>query len=134
MVEALPDSEIHVIRTDVSIGHSDAVQPIRLTDRGDGDGPLFKVVDNDQLYPYRAKELLKRLDELLGPKTVGSYDVLLARRAHKVDSNPNFSYQGRFGTRQYSEAFVEFLMDEYARDGQCFQKLRDASRLRSAKT
>jgi len=132
VVEAPTDSEIHVIRTDVSIGHSDAVQPIRLTDRGDG--PLFKVVDNDQLYPYRAKELLKRLDELLGPKTVGSYDVLLGRRAHKVDSNPNFSYQGRFGSRQYSEAFVEFLMNEYARDGQCFQKLRDASRQRSAKS
>jgi hypothetical protein len=132
VVEAPAGSEIHVVQADVSVGHSDSTQQIRLTDQGNG--PLFRVVDNDQLYPYRTKELLKRLDDLLGPKKIGSYDILMARRAHSVDSNPNYSYQGRFGSRQYSEAFVEFLASEYSGDEQCFQKLRDASRLRGVKT
>ena len=132
VVEAPSGSEIHVVQADVAAGHSGVARPIRLTDRDDG--PLFKVVDNDQLYPYRAKELLKRLEQLLGPKKIGSYDVLMARRAHLVDSKPNYSYQGRFGSRQYSEAFVEFLQSEYQRDGQCFHKLRETSRAQSAKT
>jgi hypothetical protein len=127
VVEAPSDSEIRVVQADVSVVRSDSAQPIRLTDRGDG--PIFKVVDNDQLYPYRAKELLKRLHDLVGPKQISSYDIRLARRTHQVDSNPNYSYQGRFGSRQYSEAFVEFLVSEYRRDHQCFHKLREISRL-----
>ena len=130
VVTAPAGSQIQVVQGAVALTRSEGAQPMRLTDRGDG--PLFKVVDNDQLYPYRTKELLKRLDELLGPKKISSYDIQVARRHHNVDSNPNYSYQGRFGSRQYSDAFVEFLVNEQTRDAQCFQKLREEVRLRRA--
>jgi hypothetical protein len=66
-----------------------------------GDGPTFKVVDNDQLYPYRSKELIAKLSQVLGPKVASPYDILLVRKRYEVDANPNFSHKGRFGTRQY---------------------------------
>lgn len=132
VVAAPAGSRVQVVQDAVALTGSEGAQPIRLTDSGDG--PLFKVVDNDQLYPYRAKELLRRLDELLGPKKISSYDIQLARRHHNVDGNPNYSYRGRFGSRQYSEAFVEFLVNQQSNDPQCFQKLRDQTRLRKSHT
>jgi hypothetical protein len=130
VVAAPAGSQVQVIQDAVALTGSEGAQSIRLTDSADG--PLFKVVDNDQLYPYRTKELLRRLDELLGPKKISSYDVQLARRHHNIDANPNYSYRGRFGSRQYSEAFVEFLINQHSSDPQCFQKLRDQLRLRKS--
>jgi hypothetical protein len=84
------------------------------------------VVDNDQLYPYRVTELLKRLAEVIGSKVANSFDIQQVRKHHEIDDNPNFSHKGRFTTRQYSETFVE-----YNKDNQFFQKARDACRARN---
>lgn len=128
VVEAPEGSEIHVVKASVSLDGSAGAQPIRLTHTGDG--PEFKVIDNDMLYPYRSKELLAKLKEALGAKSVSVHDVLLVRRAHNVDTNPNFSHKGNFGTRQYSDAFVGWLVAEYRQDGQFFQKVRNDARAR----
>jgi hypothetical protein len=130
VVEAPPGSEIKVIQTSVSLlPQSPDTQHIRLTNKGDG--PEFKVVDNDQLYPYRVTELLKRLAEVLGSKVANSFDIQQVRKHHKIDDNPNFSHKGRFTTRQYSEALVEWTASEYNKDKQFFQKARDACRTRN---
>jgi hypothetical protein len=126
VVEAPSGSEIHVVQTAVAVDQSGATQKIRLT--SDGSGPEFKVVDNDQLYPYRAKELLARLVEAIGPKVASTYDIQLVRKIHAIDENPNYSHKGKFGTRQYSDAFIEWLTVEYTRDSQFFQKCRLAAR------
>jgi hypothetical protein len=130
VVEAPPGSEIQVVQTAVSlVSPGPDTQNIRLTHTGDG--PEFKVVDNDQLYPYRVTELLKRLAEVIGSKVANSFDIQQVRKHHEIDDNPNFSHKGRFTTRQYSETFVEWIASEYNKDNQFFQKTRDACRARN---
>jgi hypothetical protein len=130
VVEAPPGSEIQIVQTAVSlVPPSPDTQNIRLTNAGDG--PEFKVVDNDQLYPHRVTELLKRLAEVIGSKVANSFDIQQVRKCHEIDDNPNFSHKGRFTTRQYSEAFIEWIASEYSKDQQFFQKSREACRVRN---
>jgi hypothetical protein len=128
VVEAPPGSEIHVMQAAVTVSNADSAQPIRLTTSGEG--PEFRVVDNDQVYPYRAKELMKKIDELLGPRVATTYDLQVVRKQFDIDSNPNFSHKSKFGTRQYSDAFVEWLVGEYRRDNHLFQRARETARAR----
>ena len=127
VVEAPSDAEIHVVRTAVAVDQSGAGQKIRLS--SDGSGPEFKVIDNDQLYPYRSKELLAKLTDIVGSKAASSYDIQIVRRAYAIDENPNYSHKGKFGTRQYSDAFVDWLVSQYSADDQFFQRCRSAARV-----
>lgn len=128
VVEAPAGSEVQVVQSAITLrdARSDAAQPIRLT--ATGEGPEFRVVDNDQVYPHRAKEVLQKLSELLGHKVATSYDLQIVRKQFDIDTNPNFSHKGRFGTRQYSDAFIEWIVGQHGQDSQFFQKAREAVR------
>jgi hypothetical protein len=127
VVKAPEGSQVQIVQQAVSlIPASGDTQTIRLTTGGEG--PEFRVVDNDQLYPYRAKELVERLKRIIQPRVVTSYDVQVVRKVHGVDENPNFSHKGKFATRQYSEAFVEWVAEEYEKDASFFERARSASK------
>lgn len=126
VVEAPAGSEVHVVKATVAVSKAETAQPIRLT--SSGEGPEFRVVDNDQVYPYRATELMRKLDELLGPKVATSYHIQLVRKQFGIDTNPNYSHKGKFGTRQYSDAFLEWVVEHYRKDNHFFQKVREAAR------
>jgi hypothetical protein len=126
VVHAPEGSQVQIVQQAVSLGSvAEDTQKIRLTTGGEG--PEFRVVDHDQLYPYRAKELVGRLRETI-EASVSGYDIQVVRRMHGVDENPNFSHKGKFATRQYSEAFVEWVSEEYRKDNAFFQKARSASK------
>jgi Schlafen, AlbA_2 len=125
VVQAPPEAEVKIVTPAVSLG-KEVGQAIRLTTKAEG--PEFRVVDNDQLYPHRAKELKQRLSEVLGPSVATPYDIQLVRKQFGIDENPNFSYRGKFGTRQYSEAFVDWLAEHYQKDQQFFHKVRELAR------
>ena len=127
VVKAPEGAQVQILQQAVSlIAATDDTQKIRLTTGGEG--PEFRVVDHDQLYPYRAKELVERLKGIIQTKAVSSYDIQVVRKVHGVDNNPNFSHKGKFATRQYSEAFVEWVADEHKKDSSFFQKARRASK------
>jgi hypothetical protein len=125
VVQAPPESRVQIVDTTVSLAR-EGDQVIRLSTKGEG--PEFRVIDNDQLYPYRAKELKQRVSDVLGANVASPYDFQCVRKAFEIDENPNFSYKGKFGSRQYSEAFVEWLAEQHRRDAQFFQKAREVTR------
>ena len=55
-----------------------------------------------------------------------SHDVLSVRRAHNIDeqTRPEFIHRPRFGWYQYSNAFVQWLIEQYERDTEFFAKAR----------
>ena len=127
VVKAPEGSQVQIVQQAVALmPATDDTQKIRLT--VGGEGPEFRVVDNDQLYPYRAKELVEQLKKKIQPRTVTSYDIQVVRKVHGIDNNPNFSHKGKFATRQYSEAFVEWVAGEYSKDSSFFEKARIASK------
>jgi hypothetical protein len=107
----------------------DAV-PIRLTN--DENAPTLSVMQADKLYPYRLKELVKRLAERMGGQPViGTHDLQCVRRVHKIDDNPMFTYQAQHSPRKYTEAFVDWLLSKYAEDPNFFKQARELVRMRN---
>lgn len=104
---------------------------IRLTN--DANAPTLSVMQADKLYPYRQKELVKRLAERLeGRVTVSGHDLQCVRRMHQVDDDPMLSYAAQHSPRKYTEAFVDWLVEQLSADPLFFQKARDAMRSRTA--
>lgn len=90
---------------------------IRLTT--DPHAPLYGQVDPDQSHPYRQKEVIAETNERLdGHRSVNAFDVLSVRRVYEIteESRPEFVHVPKFGSPQYSDAFVDWLVEQDARD------------------
>jgi hypothetical protein len=93
---------------------------IRLTT--DPHAPLYGQVDPDQSHPYRQKEVIREVNVRLGEGTVNAFDVLSVRRVHAIteETRPEFVHVPKFGSPQYSDAFVDWLAAEYQLDPEFF--------------
>jgi hypothetical protein len=109
---------------------------IRLTT--DPHAPLYGQVDPDQSHPYRQKEVISEVNARLGEGAVNAFDVLSVRRVHAIseETRPEFVHVPKFGSPQYSDAFVDWLVTERQRDPRFFEQAKTsylASRPRRAR-
>ena len=98
---------------------------IRITT--DENAPLYRAVDWDVTHPYRQTELVPQVSERLPEGvTFNSHDLLSVRRAHNFDeqTRADLVHRPRFGSCQYSDAFVEWLVEQYERDNEFFANAR----------
>ena len=108
---------------------------VRVSD--DPTAPVVGRVDPDQTHPYRQKEAVQTVNERLpADVTITPYDVLSVRRVHGIDENshPDFAHRMKFGSIQYSEAFVDWLVEQQRADPAFFQDAKarySATRRRS---
>lgn len=89
--------------------------PIRLTD--DPSAPAYPIVDFDSTHPFRQKELIAEVRKRL-PKGVefNSFDVISVRHVYAIDEKREFAHKPRFGSRQYSPAFIEWIVRQVHAD------------------
>ena len=114
----------------VTLRDAPGATAIRLTK--DESAPASSVVQADKLYPYRQKELVKRLAERLGGRVaVSGHDLQCVRKAFSLDDDPAFSHQAQYSPRKYSEMYVDWLIEQLSADPAFFQKAREAARSRS---
>jgi len=108
---------------------------VRLSD--DPGAPVYGLLDRDDAYPYRQKELVDELNKRLGKKKANRYDVDCVRRVHQIDakSAPQFCQKPKFGSLQYSDAFIDWLVEQVDGDAKFFAKTRtrDLQRRRAAR-
>jgi hypothetical protein len=99
---------------------------IRLTT--DPHAPLYGQVDPDQSHPYRQKEVIREVNKRLGEGTVNAFDVLSVRRVHAIseETRPEFVHVPKFGSPQYSDAFVDWLVGEQEREPRFFERAKRA--------
>jgi EC042_2821-lke REase len=97
---------------------------IRLTT--DPHAPLYGQVDPDQSHPYRQKEVIREVNARLDGRPVNAFDILSVRRVHGIteDTRPEFVHVPKFGSPQYSDAFVDWLVGEKERDPDFFAKAK----------
>jgi hypothetical protein len=97
---------------------------IRLTT--DPHAPLYGQVDPDRSHPYRQKEVIREANERLVGVSVNAFDVLSVRRVQAIseETRPEFVHVPKFGSPQYSDAFVDWLVGEYERDPEFFSKAK----------
>lgn len=99
---------------------------IRLTT--DPHAPLYGQVDPDHSHPYRQKEVIREVNARLDGEGVNAFDVLSVRRVHTIteETRPEFVHVPKFGSPQYSDAFVDWLVAENERDPEFFERAKTA--------
>lgn len=85
--------------------------------------------DPDRTHPYRRKEVVEQLRQRLSADVpVNSYDVHCVKNVYKVSSRPEFYYRSKFGSPQYSQQFVEWLVDKAQAVSGFFEEARRKAR------
>jgi len=110
---------------------------IRLTT--DPHAPLYGQVDPDRSHPYRQKEVIREVNARLDGRNVNAFDVLSVRRVHGIteETRPEFVHVPKFGSPQYSDAFVDWLLEQDERDPAFFERAKErylATRKRRERT
>jgi hypothetical protein len=82
----------------------------------DPDAPAVARTDFDVTHPYRQKELINAVNARIGETVVGPYEILCVRRVHGVDEREDFFHRPKFGSPQYSDALVAWLVDQIRGD------------------
>jgi Putative DNA-binding domain len=130
VVSAPRGHRIEVISPTASIVDSPPATGVRLTI--DPRAPTVRSLNPDDTHPFRLKEatieLNKRLD---GRAKVSSYGIQCVRKTHSIDdgSHPEFFYEPKFGSPQYSREFVEWMVKQYESDSTFFQKAWDGKKV-----
>jgi hypothetical protein len=88
----------------------------------------YRVVDYDKTHPYRQKELLAAFRARVPGQPVNQFDFLAVRTVHHTDDRPEFTHKPMFGSRQYSEAFLDWLVAQARRDPNFFAEARQQYR------
>lgn len=123
VVQAPAGAEITVLSQEVMESTSPGATPIRIVT--DPKAPPYRLIDPDVSHPHRQKELIEETNNKLPDSvTINTYDVLTVRRVHKIDDREEFCHVPKYGSPQYSDAFVSWLVEQYAEDIDFFSKAR----------
>jgi hypothetical protein len=123
-VAAAPtDAEVLVLTP--KVGPSERASRFRVVD--DPNAPALARTDFDVTHPYRQTELVSTINDRVGSTVAGPYEIQCVRRVHGVDQIPEFFHRPKFGSPQYSDAFVSWLVTEYQRDTEFFVKAKQAA-------
>ena len=107
---------------------SASVERVRLVD--DPDAPAVALADFDVTHPYRQTEVIASLNARLGGDLVNSHTILCVRRIHDTDRREEFFHKPRFGSPQYSDAFIDWVVASYSEDAQFFDDAKAEYRRR----
>jgi hypothetical protein len=86
---------------------------IRLT--GDPSAPAFGKLDPDQTHPHLTNGMIQAVqDRLPDGRVFNSHDANCVRKIHKIepDTKPEFIHIPKFGSPQYSDAYVDWLAEQ----------------------
>jgi hypothetical protein len=128
VVTAPVGATISVLPSEVTLSGAESATGVRLVN--DENAPAFRAVRTDLLYPFRQKDLVWRVNQLLDGSKISAYDMHCVRKIHAVDAQPNFFYKPQFSSPQYSEAFAQWMVAQYRADGEFFHKAREECKRR----
>jgi hypothetical protein len=111
------DADVYVVQRKTT--DAGTLAQVRVVD--DPNAPAVARTDFDITHPYRQREVVDMLNARAGEKIATGYDVQSVRKAFHTDERPEFFHRPKFGSPQYSEAFVTWMLDEYRRDPAFFE-------------
>lgn len=123
IVKAPSESEVIVVSKTAQQSAGGAAALIRLTT--DPSAPTYGKIDFDITHPHRQKELIIKVKEKLPEGVIfNAYDVTSLCYAHEIKEHPEFHHSPKFGSTQYSDAYVEWINSSYNNDREFFKKAR----------
>jgi len=121
VVSAPLGSKVEILPSSVTSTIDPTAFPIRITT--DESAPGYRLEDPNKTHPNRAKEVVA----LLSKQDIKLTSVQLGyvRKEYKIDeTRPDFFYKPTFGSPQYSQKFVDWLVEISKKDKNIFQNLR----------
>jgi Protein of unknown function (DUF3644) len=98
--------------------------PVRIVT--DPNAIAVRAIDYDITHPYRQKDLLRRIKELIpGDTTVTTYDLTAVRYAFGVLERDDYYHKSMFGSGQYSDSYAQWIARAYSTDPAFFMKARE---------
>ncbi len=124
VVEAPIGHRVHILPPDVRATTEATATPVRIVD--EPGAPTYRLETPDTTHPYRQKEVVQLINERLGDKiTINAFDILCVRRVYKIDkTKPQYCYEPKYTSPQYSEDFVNWVVKNYKNDSLFFDKVR----------
>lgn len=127
VMEAPAGARFQMVTSEVRATTSPTATAIRVVN--DPDAPAFRVINPDETHPYRQKELLAEVNSRMVSTKITSYQVWCVRQSLDGDrSHPEFFHEPKFGSKQYSPAFADFIVNEFEKDPEFFSKARSAAK------
>jgi len=119
---------VQVLPPNIAMSTSPNAIPARITNNKEA--PTYRLETPDETHPYRQKEVIERINEhLKGKKRINQYDILCVRRVYSINkSRPDFYYKSKYGVPQYSELFVNWLVESYEENPMFFDETREKYR------
>lgn len=127
VMEAPPGSRVEVVTSEVRASVDPAATAIRVVD--DSNAPAYRVVSPDDTHPYRQKELVCEVNKrLMGPK-INGFDIQCVRRWLEGDHvHPEYFHVPKYGSKQYSREFADFIVNVCDDDPEFLVKARNAAK------
>lgn len=127
VMEAPPGAKVQLVTSDVRASSDGSAMPIRVVT--DPSAPAYRVVNPDETHPYRQKELVVEVNKRLNGTKINGFDVQCIRRATGTSqSRPELFHESKFGSKQYSAAFADFIVNGCNADPGFLSKARESAK------
>lgn len=123
VTQAEPGDTIQVVRPPAA----GAEPPLGGRIVSDKDAAPVRPAEADSVWPYRQKDVVKRFNEqLTGVYKITPYDIQVVKKQFDIEKkHPEFMYKPFIkGSPQFSQAFVDWLADQFRKDPSFFRKAR----------
>jgi hypothetical protein len=101
--------------------------PVRIVT--DPNVTAVRAIDYDITHPYRQKELLKRIKDLLPEgTTVTTYDLTAVKYSSNILERDDYYHKSMFGSGQYSEPYAQWIVQSYLADPEFFLNAKERYR------
>jgi hypothetical protein len=123
VMEAPLGSSLKVLPAEVIETKDEGATKIKLTDSEDA--YKYKKIDPDKTHPFRQMDLIEEVNQRLDEKhQINSYDILSIRNAYDLDNELKFIHNPKFGSKQYSNEFVDWIIESFNTNPTFFSEAR----------
>lgn len=127
VIEAPVGSQVQIIAPSVTASQQPSATAIRFTE--DPSAPAYHNVDPNTTHPHRQKEMLAILNNNTGNgRRLVNYDIQCIRQLYEIEKKPQYYYKPKYGTPQYSDHFIQWLLEMYGENPDFFEDTREKCR------
>lgn len=125
VVTIAPPSIEHVAAPVAAVTPDGAATPVRLVESTTAKEAM--LLDVNTTHPFRQKEVVDAVNKhFSGSIRFTTNDNVAIRRLNKIDGQTKFCYRPKFGSGQYSERYVRWLIDSISGDKGFLQNIRQS--------
>jgi hypothetical protein len=127
VVEAPPGSRVVLYEPESKDALDAEVAKFQLTD--DPNALQILALRLDQTYPHRQKEVVTAVNQkLAGAGKITAFDAQCLNKSYSIKDNVKFCHTQKYASAQYSEQYVDWIVEMYQKDEEFFTKAKAKAR------